>query len=158
MTCHPFSIGDWIEYEIGKRFPDDEALPSGQLRVRVAKLCFDLLDVAADSTGGMNGGSKLPTKRDQEQEFLKQQVHDARLTTGAIADYSLTAWAFTNENHVSRFFATYRQETGRACRRTAYVYNNNRVVAFCHHQHRTARTAKACAQRMLRKFTKGARV
>lgn len=38
-------LESWLETEIGKRFPDGEdPIPVGQLRVRVAHLCFNLLD------------------------------------------------------------------------------------------------------------------
>jgi hypothetical protein len=37
-------IDDWIEREIGNRFPDDMDISVGQLRVRVAKLCFEVSD------------------------------------------------------------------------------------------------------------------
>jgi len=37
-------IDDWLEREIGNRFPDDMDIPIGQLRVRVSKLCFELMD------------------------------------------------------------------------------------------------------------------
>ncbi len=47
MTGHTEQTAkDWIEEEVGKRFPDDAKLEPGRLRVRVAKLCFDLLDLA----------------------------------------------------------------------------------------------------------------
>ncbi len=42
-------VEQWLETEIGRRFPDGETLKSGQLRVRVAHLCFDLLDHIAAS-------------------------------------------------------------------------------------------------------------
>lgn len=41
------SLEDWLEREIGKRFPDDVIeLPPGQLRVRIFKLSTDLLSLA----------------------------------------------------------------------------------------------------------------
>ncbi len=41
----PLPLETWLEVEIGRRFPDGaESLPPGRLRVRVCKLCFELLD------------------------------------------------------------------------------------------------------------------
>jgi len=37
-------IDTWIEQEISNRFPDDMDIPVAQLRVRVAKLCFEVED------------------------------------------------------------------------------------------------------------------
>jgi hypothetical protein len=55
------SIEDWMEREIGVRFPDGEILTAGQLRVRVAKLCFELLDRERTNDSG------LPTRLDHHR-------------------------------------------------------------------------------------------
>jgi hypothetical protein len=67
MTSKSQTVVDWIEREVGKRFPDGETLPAGQLRVRVAILCFDLLEAAAGATNVVGEGTRLPTSRDQER-------------------------------------------------------------------------------------------
>lgn len=38
------SVEEWLESEITKRFPDGGLVTAGQMRVRVAKLCFELVD------------------------------------------------------------------------------------------------------------------
>lgn len=40
---HPSTLDDWIEVEIGRRFPDDLAIPIGQLRVRIFMLVQEAL-------------------------------------------------------------------------------------------------------------------
>lgn len=69
--------------------------------------------------------------------------------------YSLTPHAFTNADHVPRLYPHTRQETGRPRVHHAYVYDDNRVVAFCHHKHRRASTATACSRRLLTTVTRG---
>lgn len=51
---------------------------------------------------------------------------------------------------MGRIFAATRMVTGGWwC--SAYVYDNNKVIAACTHQHRRGVFAEACAQRLLRR-------
>lgn len=66
-------LADWLEKEIGERFPDDEILPSGQLRVRVARLCFDLLDL-------------IEARQKIKNEKLREQVLSLRTSVADLAE------------------------------------------------------------------------
>jgi hypothetical protein len=76
-------ICDWIEREVERRFPDklfpnDEVIPAGQLRVRVSKLCFDLVDELRSRDAGFSlvqaPDLSLPTARDRERLAIAARV------------------------------------------------------------------------------------
>jgi len=75
-------VNDWIEKEVSKRFPDDASvnIPLGQLRVRIAKLCFDLADEIKHpqrTYGDMLAEAREPSKETYlGEDFLEYEEDD----------------------------------------------------------------------------------